>query len=128
MFASIGVLLTLMLKKRGNDGSIKVGIPFLKVQCIPYFRSLELKALIMGDAAHATIPAIGQGMNTALADARVLNDLLDEHKDDWTVVLPKFSDLRVKEGDALADLSFYAYSSSGMQQMKIMARQQFDER
>ena len=46
-------------------------------------------------------------MNTALADAAVLDSLLDEHKDNWDAVLIKFSSERVKEGNALTDLSFY---------------------
>ena len=96
-----------------------------QVHCRPYYHSMELQALIIGDAAHATSPAIGQGMNTALADAKVLNDLLDKHKDDWTAVLPQFSALRVKEGNALTDLSFHTYSLSPMQQLELMFRQHF---
>ncbi len=34
-------------------------------------------------------------MNTALADAAVLHELLDEYKDDLDVVLPAFSRERV---------------------------------
>eukprot|EP00971_Amphidinium_carterae_P273628 5430505-Amphidinium_carterae.2 len=34
------------------------------------------------------------GMNTALADARVLNDLLDLYNDDLSAVLPAFSRMR----------------------------------
>ena len=71
-----------------------------------FYHSMKLRALLMGDAAHATVPNIGQGMNTALADASALNMLLDEHDDDWDVVLPAFSQLRVKEGNALSELSF----------------------
>eukprot|EP00961_Rhodomonas_salina_P276603 3737325-Rhodomonas_salina.1 len=42
----------------------------------------------LGDAAHATSPAIGQGMNTALADALAFDELLDKHGDDLQKVLP----------------------------------------
>jgi hypothetical protein len=64
------------------------------------------------------------GMNTALADASVLNALLDEHKDNWEQVLPKFSQLRVKEGNALTDLSFYTFSLNPSTQIKLMIRAQ----
>ena len=43
---------------------------------------------LWGSLARATSPAIGSGMNTALADAAVLNDLLDEFADGWDEVLP----------------------------------------
>mmetsp|Transcript_14303 Transcript_14303/g.21551 ORF Transcript_14303/g.21551 Transcript_14303/m.21551 type:complete len:156 (+) Transcript_14303:834-1301(+) len=59
-------------------------------------------------------------MNTALADAAVLNALLDESKDNWEAVLPKFSEQRVKEGNALTDLSFYTFSLSPAMQVKLM--------
>ena len=62
-------------------------------------------------------------MNTALADAAILNELLDEHKDDWIAVLPRFSEERVKEGNALTDLSFYTFSLSPAQQLTLMLRQ-----
>jgi len=80
-----------------------------------YYHSTKLNCLIMGDAAHATSPSIGQGMNTALADAAVLDELLDTHCDDWNKVLPDFSTERVKEGNALTYLAYYAYSSSATQ-------------
>jgi kynurenine 3-monooxygenase len=62
-------------------------------------------------------------MNTALADAAALNRMLDENNDDWDVVLPLFSQERVKEGHALTDLSFYTFSLSGRQQFSFMIRQ-----
>lgn len=88
-----------------------------------FYHSETLGALLLGDAAHATSPQIGQGMNTALADAAALNRLLEENKDDWSVVLPKFSAERVKEGHALTDLSFYTFSLSARQQLTLMLRQ-----
>jgi kynurenine 3-monooxygenase len=89
-----------------------------------FYHSLKLNALLIGDAAHATSPQIGQGMNTALADASVLNTLLDEHKDNWESVLPQFSQLRVKEGNALSDLSFYTFSLNPSTQIKLLINAQ----
>merc|ERR1711924_569886 len=44
-----------------------------------------------------------------------LDELLDEHDDDWNYVFPEFSKLRVKEGNALSYLSYYAYSFTSVQ-------------
>jgi len=88
-----------------------------------FYHSLKLQALLLGDAAHATCPNIGQGMNTALADAAILNEMLDEYDDDWQAVLPAFSKDRVKEGNALTDLSFHSFSLSLPMQMSILVRQ-----
>jgi kynurenine 3-monooxygenase len=90
-----------------------------------FYHSLKLNALIMGDAAHATVPNIGQGMNTALADALVLDQLLDKFGDDWKQVLPAFSEERVKEGNALTDLSYHTYSIDPGMQLEIVLRQIF---
>lgn len=88
-----------------------------------FYHSLKLRALLMGDAAHASSPNIGQGMNTALADAAVLNELLDEYNDDLDAVLPVFSKERVKEGNALTDLSFHTFSLSLPTYITILIRQ-----
>jgi kynurenine 3-monooxygenase len=86
-----------------------------------FYHSRKLQALLMGDAAHATSPSIGMGMNTALADAASLDELLDQHGDEHLldVVFPAFSEARVKEGNALTSLAFYAYSMSPLQQLRI---------
>lgn len=76
------------------------------VHCNRYHNT-ETRVVIMGDAAHATSPSIGMGMNTALRDAQVFVELLDAHKDNLDLVLPAFSEARVKEGNSLTDLAFH---------------------
>lgn len=88
-----------------------------------FYHSLPLRAVLLGDAAHATSPQIGQGMNQAFADAQCLNELLDKHQDYLDDVLPSFSAERVKEGNALTWLSFYAYSVSASQQIRMTVSQ-----
>eukprot|EP00586_Coscinodiscus_wailesii_P001276 CAMPEP_0172487430 /NCGR_PEP_ID=MMETSP1066-20121228/16529_1 /TAXON_ID=671091 /ORGANISM="Coscinodiscus wailesii, Strain CCMP2513" /LENGTH=503 /DNA_ID=CAMNT_0013254047 /DNA_START=27 /DNA_END=1538 /DNA_ORIENTATION=+ len=85
-----------------------------------FYHSTRLNIAIMGDAAHATSPSVGMGMNTALADALCFNRLLDEYKDDIKVVLNEYSNERVKEGNALTDLSFYLFSLCGSQALKYV--------
>jgi len=72
-----------------------------------FYHSLKAGVIIMGDAAHATSPSIGMGMNTALRDAQIFSEILEETKDDFEQALPAFSKARVKEGNALSDLAFY---------------------
>lgn len=86
-----------------------------------FYHSNKLNCMILGDAAHATSPSIGMGMNTALADASALNRLLDKHGDDsWDTILPAFSEERVKEGQALSDLAFYLFSFNTKQQLRYL--------
>lgn len=86
-----------------------------QVHCSSY-HSLPLGIVIMGDAAHATSPSIGMGMNTALADATALDDLLDEHEDELEKVLVAFSEERVKVGNSLTDLAMHLYCLSSWHQ------------
>jgi kynurenine 3-monooxygenase len=72
------------------------------VKCFPWIR--ERFALI-GDAAHAIVPFFGQGMNCGFEDCAVLNELLDQHNDNWDTVLPLYQQLRKPDGDAIADLA-----------------------
>ena len=72
------------------------------VKCFPWVRS---NTLLIGDAAHAIVPFFGQGMNAGFEDCRVLNELLDTHQDDWSVVLSEFQQQRKPDADAIAQLA-----------------------
>jgi kynurenine 3-monooxygenase len=82
-----------------------------------FYHSSDINVVLMGDAAHATSPSIGMGMNTALRDAQQFYLLLQKHKDDFTQVLPAFSEERVKEGNSLSDLAMHLYCMDTTQQM-----------
>lgn len=74
------------------------------IRCKPYHWGPN--TMLVGDAAHATVPFYGEGMNGSLEDVRVFLELLDEHGDaDMQAVLEKYSELRVPAGNALVDLS-----------------------
>ncbi|MCP3064205.1 FAD-dependent monooxygenase [Myxococcus sp. K38C18041901] len=66
-------------------------------------------ALLLGDAAHATAPFLGQGMNMALEDASVFATLLDQHAHDLDTVLPEFTRQRKVQADAMQDMSIANY-------------------
>jgi kynurenine 3-monooxygenase len=76
------------------------------IRCYPWAHG---KVGLMGDAAHATVPFYGQGMNAGFEDCRVLNDLMLEHNHDWDKIWAAYSPMRKPNGDALQDLSLDNY-------------------
>lgn len=74
------------------------------IRCKPYHWGTN--TVLVGDAAHATVPFYGEGMNGSLEDVRVFLELLDEHGDQHMQhVLEAYSKARVPAGNALVDLS-----------------------
>ena len=67
------------------------------------------KFALMGDAAHATVPFYGQGMNGGFEDCSVMWELMQKHDEDWDKVFEEYSVLRKPDGDALQDLSLHNY-------------------
>jgi kynurenine 3-monooxygenase len=63
----------------------------------------------MGDAAHATVPFYGQGMNGGFEDCTVMAALMEKHNEDWPKVFAEYQILRKPDGDALQDLSVHNY-------------------
>jgi kynurenine 3-monooxygenase len=72
------------------------------MKCFPWVRN---KCLLIGDAAHAIVPFYGQGMNAGFEDCRILNGLLNQHADNWNIVLPEFQKQRKPDTDAIAQLA-----------------------
>ena len=67
------------------------------------------KTALIGDAAHATVPFYGQGMNAGFEDCTVLHNLMNKHNEDWSKIFPEYSEIRKPDGDALQDLSLHNY-------------------
>ncbi len=73
------------------------------VRCFPW--SYQDKVALIGDAAHAIVPFFGEGMNCGFEDCYVLNNLIDEHGDDWNKIFENYGRQRKPNGDAIAELS-----------------------
>ncbi|MEJ0031692.1 MAG: NAD(P)/FAD-dependent oxidoreductase [Bacteroidota bacterium] len=73
------------------------------MKCWPWSHGNNV--LLIGDAAHAIVPFYGQGMNAGFEDCRILNTLLDKHKDDWSKTIDEFEALRKPDADAVATLA-----------------------
>ena len=63
------------------------------------------RSLLIGDAAHATVPFYGQGMNAGFEDCRILDELLEKHEDNLKSCFEEYSKTRKPNGDGLQDLS-----------------------
>ena len=76
------------------------------IRCYPWAHG---KVALMGDAAHATVPFYGQGMNAGFEDCTVMNRLMQKHNENWEAVFEEYSIERKPDGDALQDLSLDNY-------------------
>lgn len=76
------------------------------IRCYPWTKG---KFALMGDAAHATVPFYGQGMNAGFEDCTVMADLMQEHNENWPKVFDAYQKLRKPDGDAVQDLSVHNY-------------------
>ena len=76
------------------------------IRCYPWTYG---KTALMGDAAHATVPFYGQGMNSGFEDCSVMWELLQKHDENWQDIFDEYQKLRKPDGDAIQDLSIYNY-------------------
>ncbi|MCB0402313.1 MAG: FAD-dependent monooxygenase [Flavobacteriales bacterium] len=76
------------------------------VRCYPWTHG---KTALMGDAAHATVPFYGQGMNCGFEDCTVMWELMQQHGDDWDQIFREYQRLRKPDGDGVQDLSLHNY-------------------
>jgi kynurenine 3-monooxygenase len=76
--------------------------PLLTVRCGPWH--VGGKVVLIGDACHAVVPFLGQGMNAAFEDCVVLNQCLAEKAPDWEAAFRAFEERRKPHTDTLADL------------------------
>jgi kynurenine 3-monooxygenase len=65
--------------------------------------------LLIGDAAHAIVPFHGQGMNLALEDCVLLEDLVRESGPTWVSVFARFEATQLRNANAIADMALENY-------------------
>jgi kynurenine 3-monooxygenase len=65
--------------------------------------------LLIGDAAHAIVPFHGQGMNLALEDCVLLEDLVRESGPNWESVFARFEATQLRNANAIADMALENY-------------------
>jgi kynurenine 3-monooxygenase len=72
------------------------------IRCQPWH--MGGRAVLLGDAAHAVVPFLGQGMNAAFEDCTVLGRCLAENPESVETAFQRFEEQRKKDVDTLADL------------------------
>jgi kynurenine 3-monooxygenase len=77
--------------------------PLLTIKCDPWY--FEDKVVLIGDAAHATVPFYGQGMNAGFEDCLLFSEILKGCDGDIAATLKRFNQLRQPAGVALCELS-----------------------
>ncbi|MBD2453579.1 FAD-dependent monooxygenase [Nostoc sp. FACHB-87] len=82
----------------------------LTVRCQSYHYGDSV--LLIGDAAHAVSPSIGQGCNAALEDVLIFDQLLDEYSDNIPQAIAQFTVRRQPDGYALVELGNNAFPLS----------------
>jgi kynurenine 3-monooxygenase len=96
----------------------------LTIRCSHYHYGDSV--LLIGDAAHAVSPSIGQGCNSALEDVAILDQLLDEAADNLAEAIAQFTLRRKPDAHALVELSDYVFPSSNKRLiMEFFLRQRF---
>jgi kynurenine 3-monooxygenase len=77
------------------------------MRCNPW--TVDDKVLLIGDAAHATVPFYGQGMNAGFEGCFVLDQLMQKHDEDWQACFDEYSKIRKPDGDGVQDLSMHNF-------------------
>ena len=80
--------------------------PLALIRCYPWTNG---KAALMGDAAHATVPFYGQGMNCGFEDCTVMWELMQAHGDNWPLIFKEYEQARKPNCDAMQELSLQNY-------------------
>jgi kynurenine 3-monooxygenase len=77
------------------------------VRCRPWH--VSNRVVLIGDAAHAVVPFLGQGMNAGFEDCSVLHECLEKYGPRGEQALKKFEEIRKENTDVLADLCVQNY-------------------
>jgi kynurenine 3-monooxygenase len=75
--------------------------PLVTIRCQPWH--WDGRVVLLGDACHAVVPFLGQGMNAAFEDCTVLGECLARHADRGAA-FAAYEAMRKEHADTLADL------------------------
>ncbi|MFT3695655.1 MAG: NAD(P)/FAD-dependent oxidoreductase [Kofleriaceae bacterium] len=96
-----------------DDYAARAPSKLYTVQCAQW--AFGDRVLLLGDAAHAIVPFLGQGLNASCEDVAILDQCLDECGGEWGPSFAAFERRRKDDICALADLAvrhFHEISAS----------------
>ena len=80
--------------------------PLALIGCNPWTFG---KTALLGDAAHATVPFYGQGMNCGFEDCSVMAELMQKHQENWAFIFKEYQEIRKPNADSMQKLSLQNY-------------------
>ncbi len=80
--------------------------PLVTIRCGPWHQD---RIVLLGDACHAVVPFLGQGMNAAFEDCTVLTRCLLDNPADRRAAFAAYERARKEHTDTLADLAVYNF-------------------
>lgn len=97
------------------------------MRCYPWTSG---KVALMGDAAHATVPFYGQGMNAGLEDCFEMGKLIEKHNHNWEEIFKEYQETRKPNGDAIQELSKHNYlvMSDYVADPEFLLKKRFEKR
>lgn len=97
------------------------------MRCYPWTSG---KVALMGDAAHATVPFYGQGMNAGLEDCFEMGKLIEKHNHDWKAIFKEYQEIRKPNGDAIQELSKHNYTvmADAVADPEFLLQKKFEKR
>ncbi len=76
------------------------------IQCYPWTYH---RVALLGDAAHATVPFYGQGMNCGFEDCSIMWQLMQQYGQNWPQIFEAYQQERKPNADAMQELSLHNY-------------------
>lgn len=77
------------------------------IRCTPW--TVDARLALIGDAAHAMVPFLGQGMNAGFEDCMVVMELLNQHEENFRAVFARYELERKPHCDAVTTMSTNAF-------------------
>lgn len=81
---------------------------FVSIHMKPWYYNDSI--VLLGDAVHAALPSLGQGMTAGFEDALAIIDLVDTYNTDWKRIFPQYEEKRKRHADVLVDASQKSFS------------------